>query len=278
MHVVLRVLLLFFISSSSAHGVELRLDKYQIRTVEISAEARSSIRPPIVRVFDNLLRFEGISEEISLARSATVDPASARATVGFDPDTLSLKWLDTTETLLWASWKTFPSGEGMYTKEGHLVLAFDSERFREIFRDSIYSYGSTGIWESTAVHMDIQFDSPSDLVLRKTEDDRWWSDTKSIFASNDPEVEGKLHHSTTRSIWTYRLREDRLVFLSGERFVDIPNATAVSELARTFGVPERRLRRLNPELKGKSTFFGSLRIDDKLKPYQHERDNGIERQ
>lgn len=277
--------LLFVVGlAPAARGIELDLTKYKIERVEMPMSPglkRLYGWMPEYHLFDNVLHFDGLDSEVHLARSASMRRLVAREPeqAGLDPETLKIRWLDPGR-LLWLTWGTVPQGAGQYSKEGDLVLLFDGQRFQELFRDSMYAYGRSGAQDSSQLHVDIDYDpSTAVLVLARTEVERGSSGKKGPLDDDEFTTDdGRTVYQgerRTRTVWRYRIENGQLRFVSGEEFADLHKDHSVQDVAEAFHVPVAKLVRLNPKLRGADRTSGTLCLDDTVGPYRREKDDGL---
>ncbi len=285
---VLLFAIIFFVSGCvSSENESIRkwdLTEYTVEKIEIpmpSSLKESHGWMKEFHLFKNVLRFDAMKSEIPLARSALMRPSaeSAMEQAGFDPATLQMQWLDAGK-LIWLKWKTFPQGQGAYTKQGHLVLQFDGRNWKELFRDSIYANGRAGVLNSSRFDLDIRYNSLKHILeLVRSNVNSWSSEEKGFFLDNEFATdEGHTIYygeSKSRTVWNYRIQNRRLKFMSGERFADLPKDYSPSAIASVFDVSVEKLQRLNPKLNGKGQTKGTIQLDDKVGPYRHENDDGL---
>jgi uncharacterized protein YceK len=260
------------------------LSKFRMQTVEIpmSAEIKELYRfMHEFHLFQNVLRFQWAESDIDIARSASMRPLvdMGLEQAGFDPESLRIQWLDPGR-LFWMKWETFPQGQGRYSKQGHLVLQIDGGSLKELFRDSIYAYGSGGMLDSSKVDLDIRYDpSIRELSLVRTTVLRGSSDEKRLFMEDQLTTDQGdtiyFGENSTQTVWRYRIENGRLRFVSGDYSAQLPKERSVLDVAEAFQTSAAKLRRLNPKLNDTDRVSGTLVLEDRIGPYAHQNDDGI---
>lgn len=270
--------------ASAADVIEFDLTQHRVEPVKISI-------PPQLKefygwakefqLFENVLEFEGLKSKIRLARSAWMRPFATGGLeqLGFDRETVKIQWLDRGR-LIWVKWGTVPQGQGRYSKQGHLILRFDGKNLKELFRDSIYAYGKSGMYDSSKFDLDIHYEpSIAALSLVRSALQRSSSETEWPFYDDQYTTDqgNTIYYgqSNTRTVWRYRIENEQLRFVSGERFADLTKDYSVLAIAEALRVPSATLLRLNPNLNASEHASGTLCLDDRIGPYQHEKDDGI---
>jgi len=267
-----------------AQAVDLDLTKHNIETIEIPIPPRLQELHGWMkefRLFDNVLHFEGLDSEIHVARSTSMRRLADREleSAGFDPETLKLQWLDP-GTLILLTWGTVPQGQGRYSKEGNLILLFEGRHLQELFRDSMYAYGRSGVLDSSEFHFTIGYDRSSALLtLVRTDVERDSSDKKGPLDDEEWTTDSgrTIYYGErrTRTVWICRIEKGHLRFVSGKWFADLQKEHRVPAVAEAFRVPVAKLVQLNPNLKGVESTSGTVCLDDRVAPYLPQVDDGI---
>ena len=270
--------------TSAAEIAERDLTHYRIQTVEIPMSAEIKELYGFMHefhLFQNVLRFQWAESDIDIARSASMRPLvdMGLEQAGFDPESLRIQWLDPGR-LVWMKWETFPQGQGRYSKQGHLVFQIDGGSLKELFRDSIYAYGSGGMLDSSKVDLDIRYDpSIQELSLVLTTVQRGSSDEKRLFMEDHLTTDQGntiyFGEGRTQTVWRYRIENGRLRFVSGDYSAQLPKERSVLDVAEAFQTSAAKLRRLNPKLMDTDRVSGTIVLEDLIGPYAHQNDDGI---
>ena len=252
----------------------LNLQQYRLESIE-THDLGSRRRVKGVseyHLYNNVLHIDGLARPVLLGRSA-VEPGfrgTAAERVGFNPETLQLRWLHR-EDFLWISWKTYSIGQGRYSQAGHVLLLIEGTEFAEIFRDSIYANGCAGGFDCSGRSLDFAYDSGKQVLALTTEQ----ADTSSspIEIRCDPRTHyGKSWSKETRR---YNLRKKALQFIGGERSVRFEGRCRITDIARLLQLPRRQLERLNRWQRNQRDAEGWIKVTTDLGPYRPEHHDGI---
>lgn len=202
--------------------------------------------------------------------------------IGFNQEELSFHWLDP-DRLLLVRWTTRPQGQGTNTMQTHLILGLVGGKWKQLYRHSQeeYARGDALIrcrytYAAETCTLTIHEEDASDAIR-----------IANPVEHGDPVPPGPLRGGDVIYItdWRLRLKDGQLEYIDGNKHMDLdarqfnvwkpeketrtPRTYDIAEVAR-FLAPNseqeevERLRKLNPELRGKNECSGIILIDDSL--------------
>lgn len=220
----------------------------------------------------NDLVLDGVPAPILLGRSfAEYSTDGSVATRGFDRRSLRLSWLEPGKLLL-ITWGTDHDALTNQRREGTIVLLRNGDRFRELFRDAIYSFGSVGGGNSMAIDLVVRWDPTTEtMTLTRIVREHGTAETEEVDSAHGGHDKATRYlESTRRDVWTSRLVGDHLEQVGSARYFDLAERTPVGEVADEAGISVDELVRLNPELERNGSARGRIRVAGAIAPYKHE--------